>query len=845
MNAAPPDEMVDGRGHVRPHWRGILAAFSDLPPSLTAEAAPRGSAVAEAARRLDRAFEDEGVGALLPGAGRAARAWRCDPVPLVLPAGEFAQLAAGLAQRARLLEAVLLDVYGEQRLLAEGLLPPALVFANPAFLRPCRSAAHPPRAPLLHTYAADLIRAPDGRWHVLADRTSRAAGIGHAQENRRMLGRVLPNLFRGQQVTPLRPFFDFWQDSLQRLAPPKAQQGSDNAAVALLTPGVHHPLWFEHVLLASELSCALVEPGDLTVRGGALFLKTLKGLQPVDVLLRRVDGRNLDPLEFGGSQGGVPGLLDAMRNGAVRIVNAPGCGMVEAPALGPFLPALAGRLLGAPLALPAVESHWLAQPEALALLRQAPADWTIRPAFDGAMAGQALGQLSDAALAGQLARIAERPQDYVALRDIPPSVAPSAVGEGLAPRPVVLRLFLVQEGGQWRALPGGLARSPEPGEGLAGRLPRQGTAKDVWVLSEDGTQITGPAALPLPPLPIRRAAGELPSRVADNLFWLGRYVERLEGAARLMRAVLARLDRGPLLPRELAELAALAAALRHAGLAEAEDLPNAAAHSALQAALWRALREGGSVAWLMAEIGRLVEGVRDRLTGDMHTLFSLPLRAIQLQAAAPHRGMAGLEAVLGGILRYSAGVAGAAAENMVRAGGYAFLDLGRRVERGQTIAAQLGFALAQPASRIEGGLRLALELCDSVITYRSRYLGVLQPAPALDLVLADPGNPRGLGYQLAALRRRLTDLEGGTEEGLLPAVEALMATVEGIPRALLAAADQAQAAAQLAPRIAALEGEMAAISDAIARRFFALLPPAQSLGLEPAAEPAVLFWGAA
>jgi uncharacterized circularly permuted ATP-grasp superfamily protein/uncharacterized alpha-E superfamily protein len=744
---------------------------------------------------------------------------------------------------------MLADFYGPQRLLAEGLVPPALVFANPNFLRPCRSAAHPPGHPLLHTYAADLIRGPDGQWRVLADRTSRAAGIGHAQENRRMLGRVLPNLFRGQPVQPLRPFFDHWQDSLQRLAPPKALHGSDNAAVALLTPGVGHPLWFEHVLLASELSCALVEPGDLTVRGGALFLKTLKGLQPIDVLLRRVDGRHLDPLEFGGPAsdggggGGVPGLLDAMRSGAVRIVNAPGCGMVEAPALGPLLPALAERLLGERLALPAIESHWLARPGALELLRRAPADWVIRPAFDGTVAGQELAALPDEAFAALMARIAARPQDHVASRATAASVAPCAGPEGLSPRPVVLRLFLVQENGRWRAMPGGLARSPEPGESLGGRLPRQGLAKDVWVLGEDGASITGPAALPLPPLPIRRAAGALPSRVADNLFWLGRYVERLEGAARLMRAVLGRLDRGPLMPRELAELAALAAVLRHAGLVEAEDIPNGAAHAALQAALGRALRDGGSLARVMAEIARLVESVRDRMTGDMHTLFLQPLRAIQLQAAAAPgrdgggRDGAGLEEALGGILRYCAGVAGVAAENMVRAGGYAFLDLGRRVERGQAIAAQLGFALDQPASRIEGGLRLALELCDSVITYRSRYLGVLQPAPALDLVLADPGNPRGLGYQLAALRRRLTDLEGGAEAGLLPAVDAMIARVEAIPSGLLAAADQAQAAARLAPRIAALEGEMAAISDAITRRFFALLPAIQTLGQAPSQLP--------
>lgn len=852
--------MVDGRGHVRPHWRGILAAFSDLPPSLDSDNAlgrpAAAGAVAEAARRLDRAFEEEGVSALLPGAGRPGRSWRCDPVPLVLPAGEFAALAEGLAQRARLLDAMLADFYGPQALLAEGLVPPALVFANPAFLRPCRSAAHAARGPLLHAYAADLIRGPDGRWMVLADRTSRAAGIGHAQENRRMLGRVLPQLFRGQQVRPLRPFFDLWQDSLQRLAPPHAQR-RDSAAVALLTPGVQHPLWFEHVLLASELSCALVEPGDLTVRNGAVFLKTLQGLQPVDVLLRRMDGRNLDPLESSGQGPGVPGMLDAMRNGAVRIVNAPGCGMVEAPALAPLLPALARRLLGETLLLPALETHWLADPDALAALRRAPRDWLVRPAFDGAVPAQALAELAEAPLAALLERIAARPQDFTASRDVAPSVAPCAAGaggsggdEGLVPRPVILRLFLVQSEGVWHAMPGGLARVPAPGEGLAGRLPRQGLAKDVWVLSEDGAQITGPAALPMPPLPIRRAAGALPSRVADNLFWLGRYVERLEGAARLMRAVLARLDRGPLLPRELAELAALSAALRHAGLAQPEDVPSAAAQSALQAALWRALREGGSLAWLMAEIGHLVESVRDRLTGDMHTLFTLPLRAVQVQAGAAQRGLVGLSDVLSGILRYSAGVGGAAAENMVRAGGYAFLDLGRRVERAQTIAAQLGFALDQPASRMEGALRLALELCDSVITYRSRYLGVLQAAPALDLVLADPGNPRGLGYQLAALRRRLADLQladagGAPDDELLAGVDALIATVEAMPQALLAAPDQAQAAAAMAPRIAALEGGIAAVSDGIARRYFALLPPAQTLGLDRAAEPAVLFWGAA
>ena len=322
VNMLPPrDEMVDGRGHVRPHWRGVLAGFADLPPG----------GVEACARRMQRALEDDGVTSLLPGVVTATgqASWLCDPVPLVLTAGEFDDLSAGLAQRARLLEAVLIDLYGPQKLLADRLIPPALVFTNPLFLRPNRNGAHPAaRHPFLQSYAAELLRAPDGRWHVVADRTSRAGGIGHTQENRRLLSRMLPASFRNYQVRPLLPYFELWQDALQRLAPPRATPGQEGPAIALLTPGVHHRMWFEHVLLARELSCALVEPNDLSVRNGALFIKTLKGLQPVDVLLRRVPGPGLDPLEFDGAVGGVPGLMEAARGGAVKIANELGSGSI-------------------------------------------------------------------------------------------------------------------------------------------------------------------------------------------------------------------------------------------------------------------------------------------------------------------------------------------------------------------------------------------------------------------------------------------------------------------------------------------------------------------------------------
>ena len=322
------DEMVDGTGRLRPHWRSVLGTFTGL----------GGSGMAERERRLDRAFADEGITSVLPGS--AARPWRCDLVPLPLPAGEFALLEAGLAQRARLLAALLADVYGPQTVAADGLLPPALVFANPGFLRPCRFALH---APLLHRYAADVIRGPDGVWRVLADRTAATGGAGYARENRRLLSRVLPEAFRPVQLRQLRSFFDIWQDSLRRLDP----SGRPNPTVALLTPGTTAPQWFEDMFLARELSCALVEGGDLTVRGGVVYLKTLKGLQQVDVLMRRLDGRLIDPLEMeAGSSLGVTGLMDALRQGSVRIANDPGSGLAEAPAISGFLPVLCRRLLG-------------------------------------------------------------------------------------------------------------------------------------------------------------------------------------------------------------------------------------------------------------------------------------------------------------------------------------------------------------------------------------------------------------------------------------------------------------------------------------------------------------------
>lgn len=804
--AGGPDEMVSGAGRIRGHWRALMGIIGSLGRP----------ALAERGERLSRAMAEDGVASLLPGA--AGELWKLDPVPLPLMAEEFEALAAGLAQRARLLDAVLADLYGPQELLASGHVPAPLIFGSPAFLRTARRSSGPPRRPMLHLYAADLLRRPDGSWAVLQDRTSLGSGLGQLLENRRLHSAAMAEAFGAAQPRSISPFFELWQEALIRLAP----HGRRDPAIALLSPGTRDPHWFEHVVLSRELGCALVETGDLTMRGGVLYLKTLAGLQPVDVVLSRVDAAALDPLDQpeANAAGGVPGILDAVRHGALTLLNAPGAGLGEAPALAAFLEALCPQVLGETLTLPSLPTHWLPPGAPMPPLPEGYAAWSFRAA------GQ--GTASEVA-----ARPFNSPPAGLAATALPPlPVAPSLVGSVLTPTPFVLRLYAVSDGTHWHVLPGGIARVAKPGTPLTGRLPGGGWCKDVWVPANPSEAIIGPAAQSGPPIAITRTPGAIPSRVADNLFWLGRYVERLDRAARLMRAAIARLRRGAMLPRELAELSTLAICLCEAGLIDEEARPSAGSLTPLASALERTARP--AVKRLLARIGGLVESVRDRLTADMHATFKQTLRAAEEALEASPTDLSDLARALLPSLRFANAVAGIASENMVRGGARLFLELGRRIERAQAVASEVAVALDTQPARIEAGLRLVLELCDSVITYRSRYLAILQPAPALDLVLADPSNPRGLAFQLKAIRAALTEVAGFAEEDG-PAQDAarLLEQAEGVTPALLAAADQAMEATRLLPpllrEMAAAIGEL---SDDLARRYFALLPAARAVGVD-------------
>lgn len=808
------DEMVDGRGGIRPHWRSVLGVLSSLDPAQ----------LADRATRLGRAAEDD---------GGAPPSWRLDPVPFPIASAEFATLEAGLCQRARLLEAVLADLYGPQALLADGTVPPALVFANPGFLRACRGSPAPP-GPFLQNYAADLVRSPDGQWRVLADRTGGVHGIGYAREGRRLLARVLPELFRPTQVRQLRPFFDAWQDALMRAGAPGDGRMS---FAALLTPGVTDPHWPEHLVLSRDLNCALVQARDLTVRAGALHLRTLLGLQRVDVLLRRLPGDAIDPLELHAPGIGVAGLLDAARTGAVHILNHPGAALIEAPGLAAILPSLSRRLLGEPLRLATAPTVWLGDDGMQHLVSQAFHRWSIRPALDPSRPPVPLASLSTEARHTLGDAIAARPWDYAACSHVQPSAAPCYAedGQGMAPRPIVLRLFLMHDGQRWVMMQGGLARVLADGEHVTESLPTGALFKDVWVSTQERHEIRGPAPFRQPAVAIRRSVGDLPSRVADDFFWLGRYVERLDVHARLGRAGLLRSARGAPLPREVAETALLLNCLAQVGMVDDED------GSPLPLAVQHALAPDGASAFVLADAMALTEALRDRMTPETHAALAQAQRTARddMDAAlrprqAPSRrdpALDGLLHAMTGMQRLANILAGIASEGMVRGGGGLFLNLGRRIERAYLSTQMLATVLGQPAARMAGTLQLLLELCDSAITYQGRYMSAVQPGPVLDLVLADPDNPRALAFQFAqaaALLRQAGSQALAAEADVLLQRTAML--VDGVVHA----ADPVARAAALPEQMLSLGTDAAALSAGVSRRFFALLPALQSVGFEAA-----------
>ncbi|MEQ8788643.1 MAG: circularly permuted type 2 ATP-grasp protein [Pirellulaceae bacterium] len=809
------DEMFSADGQVRPHWAEFARRFEALGPG-------------DIKRRLEQAqrlIRENGVTYNAYGEAESTRPWHLDAVPLLLEAAEWRSAMQALKQRALLLDHILADLSGPQQLLRDKILPAELLFTHPGYYRSYIDMPVPGKR-RLHFYAADLARSPDGAWWVIGDRTRAPSGMGYALENRIATSRMLPSTFRACRVERLASYFITLRETLKELAP----QSRENPRIVLWTEGPSSPHYFEDAYLARYLNYTLAESGDLAVRNNQVMLKTLGALLPIQVLFRRLDDDVCDPVELrGSSKAGLAGLLQVIRSGNVVAANPLGSRLVESPAFMGFLPAICEHVLGEPLAMPSVATWWCGQPYALKHVLERLDDLLIRPAFrTGDVPPVNPTSLSRRARESLVASIKARPGDYVAQEHIARSTVPVWTDAGPTPWHVAMRAFLVANEESYAALPGGLVRvSPNP-EVLDWSMTAGERSQDCWILADgpiDQKSLLDPEGQPVP---LRRSGSELPSRVADNLFWLGRAVERAEGAARLLRSVLARLTSEanietlhelPVLLRCLAEQGQIEPGFVVEGLQQ--HLP--AIEKALPAAVFND-QESRSLRATVNEMLRLASIVRDRISIDAWRIIN----QISQRSTPPRFFHGDLEAsdvlaVLNHVIVDLASFAGMVAESMTRTQGWRFLEIGRRIERVMHTSALLQTTLVERREQEGPILDAVLEVADSTMTYRARYLANLQVAPVLDLLVSDELNPRSLAYQLARLAEHVDQLprdqsiavRGQEERVALSTLNAVrLADVQD-----LSAAQSDDVRRQLERLLTRLSDQMPKLSDAISNRY--------------------------
>ena len=781
----------------------LCAARDDVAWSAMFEelAAVAGDDLLHARDRVQRHAEDIGTGFRIAGESEE-RPWPLSPVPLLIHEREWAGIEAGVTQRAELLETILADLYGQAKLVERGLIPAALVGGSPYFLRPMMGLA-PPGGHHLHFIAVDLGRGPTGEWRVLADHLRAPAGAGYALENRLAISRTLGGLQTRLNVKRHAIFFAAFRAGLAA-----ACRRSD-PRIGLLTPGRYNPSYAEQAHLARYLGLLLVEGADLAALEDKLYVRTIGGLKRIDAVWHRLDPRLLDPLALDShSHIGVPGLIDSMAAGNVVVSNMPGAGVLESPAFAAFLPRLATRLLGADLLLPNIATWWCGQEQERARVVEDMDQMLIGPAFGVEPLGfegnvpRHGADITGTARTALVDDMARRPEDYVGQEIIRLSTMPVVTDTGLAARPFTLRVFAARGAdGGWTVMPGGFARIGEHKDSRASVMGEGNWSADVAIY---GAEPVAPVSL-LPPsdsINVRRNPGTLPSRVADNFFWLGRYLERGEALLSIIRLMLGNsidADAGAVLEQEtVGRLVALAVK------AEAAPPPASLRRADLSQFARIALESSESEWESVRAINRLARGIgqgsRDRLSADMVRLLDAPF---------PTKG--GMLERAASLQRRYAALSGLSAEHMGRTAAWRFHDLGRRLERALSVTrAAHSFGMANGTV---DDLSTLLDLADSQISYRQRYLTGIARVPVVDLVALDPGNPRALAFQVERISEHMRALPVLGDDGMdEPQQAQATALVSIVSMATAARLDQ--------PMLVNLERRLLALSDAVARRYF-------------------------
>jgi uncharacterized circularly permuted ATP-grasp superfamily protein/uncharacterized alpha-E superfamily protein len=720
------DELFAAPGQPRDPW---MKLYTELTMASAAE-------IGDMRAAAERQIRDSGVTYNVYADPKGQdRPWDLDVLPLIIDAQEWSQIEAGIAQRASLLNAVLADIYGPQQLIREGLIPAPLVYGHTSFLRPaCKSQV--PGKTHLHVYAADLARSPDGRWWVLGDRTQAASGAGYALENRLIVSRTFPQLYRDLRIQHLARFFGTMRDSLLHYAP----KGDGPPLVVLLTPGPYNETYFEHTLLSRYLGFPLVEGGDLTVRDGKVWLKTIGGLRRVHAMLRRQDGSYCDPLELRSDSAlGVAGLTECARRGTVLIANALGSGVLESGALLGFLPRIAERLLGQDLLMPSIGTWWCGEPAALSDALKRVDRLVFKPADPANGFEVIFGQdLDEKGLDDFRRRLEARPEAFIAQELVHVSQAPVLSRDTavrVEPRGVGLRVFAVATPAGYMVMPGGLTRVASSASARMVTMQRGGGSKDTWVMSP-GQVDTSFTLLrtTVAPADLVRAPAGLPSRLAENLYWLGRYQERCDDIARLLRQTLGLKlqdsDDEENAQQPLEELA------RETGLIDADDEVEQAL---LAAAL--STESAGSLPSNLKYLQQVAFHLRERMSLDNWRVLNNVLADIPASDEPEvSTTLEWLDHVTVRLMTLS----GFALDGMTRDNAWRFMSIGRRLERLIFQCAALQCAFLHDGT---AGLTWLLRLSDSAVTYRARYMTSPEWLPVLDLIVVDASNPRSILFQ--------------------------------------------------------------------------------------------------
>lgn len=742
-----PDEMMDPAGNVRPGWSELIGAFDRLGPE---ELAAR-------FERADQYLRDAGVFyRTYDGTESKERDWPLAHVPLLIDESDWTRISAGLVQRAELLETVIADIYGGNELVQEGLLPPELIAQNGEFLRPM-VGIKPTSGHYLHFCAFELGRGPDGAWWVLGERTQAPSGAGFALENRVATTHALRDIYADMNVHRLAGFFRDFRDKLF------ADAKNAGGWVGILSPGQLNETYFEHAYIARYLGLMLLEGEDLIVQDNKVMVRTVAGPMPVSVLWRRMDASFVDPLELRyDSRIGTPGMVEALRHGSISMINALGTGLLETRALAAFMPRLARKLIGEPLLLPEIATWWCGQPAEQAHVIDNFDNLMIGPAFAtnlpfDDLRGTRLGaSIPPEQKARLIERIRANGADYVGQERVQLSTAPVYIDGKLQPRPITLRVYAARTHDGWSIMPGGFARVGSSLEPSAIAMHRGGQAADVWVLSTKPVEKV--SLLPQDGRTmVRSAVGDLPSRAADNLIWLGRYTERCEATLRILRAYNARL--AELSNTEMPILTHCADLLETVDVDASQAMPlgllssiNSAVHSAGQ--------------------------IRDRFSPDGWLALNDLQKTSQRFAKKVEPGDDASHAMTV-LLRKLAGFSGLVHENMYRFAGWRFLELGRRLERAIQITRVAAWLTNQDAP--DGSVEMLLEIGDSVMSHRRRYSVSAGAQSAIDLLILDPLNPRSAIFQLAELREQIAVLPGGLVDGQLsPAAKAALELETGL-----------------------------------------------------------------